>query len=513
MQNMKILLFPLLAMILFVSTMTFASAQSNSTTNSSNDTLQSDSFSVKFASTIGSGAAHLNFPQGIAADNSGNIYVTDSNNNRIVKFDSKGNLLETIGSTGSGNGQLLFPVGVTVDKSGNIYVADLDNYRIEKFDSSGNFLLKFSTSIGGNVTDPRGVAVDDSGNIYVADMYNAIEKFDSSGNLISTIGNYEISGTQGITLDKSGNIYALDNGKPQIVEFSSSGTFIKEWGSLCKISTKDWCTDPDGVGPFEIGDGQFYDAIGVAVDDSGNVFVTDPTNSRVEIFDPNGHFFYKFGSGTGNRIIGEANGIAVYNGKIYVVDQLNYQVQVFDITYGNTTSAPNVVSTSPTMYPYTPQDAPGVPKVVQPSSSAPQPALQATQTTTPSTAPQVTQPVTPQATQTTTPSTEPQTTPPITQPIASSMTTTTSVPAFIKNYAKEWSNDAITTSDFSSNIKYMVDQKIITSPQTSTLVSSPNIPTWMKDTAKWWADGEISDSDFVSAVQYLVNQNIIKIKN
>ncbi len=789
-------------MALFLSMMTFASAQSNSTTNSSNDTLQSDNFSVKFVSTIGSGGiVNLHTPQGIAVDSSGNMYVADSDNNRIVKFDSKGNLLETIGSSGSGNGQLLFPVAVTVDKSGNIYVVDVDNYRIEKFDPSGNFLLKFGTSIGGDVTDPRGVAVDDSGNIYVSDMYNPIEKFDSSGNLISTIGNYEISGTQGIALDKSGNLYALDNGKPQIVEFSNDGTFIKEWGSICKINTKDWCIDPDGTGPFELGDGQFYDATSIAIDDSGNVYVTDPTNNRVEIFDSSGHFFYKFNPIVGTGAFGEANGIAVYNGNMYIVDQEKYQVLVFDITYGNTTSAPNVVSTSPTMYSYTPQDAPGVPRVAQQPTSTPPTTGSVTagyvsafgsegskngqfngpqsialdssgnmyvvdtgnnrvekfdssgnfisavgssgsadgQFSYPTSvlvdksgnmyvtdlnnyriekfdssgnfilkfgtkgdgdgqfqnprdmaidtsgnlyvvdlihpiqkfdssgnfiskigegtingaqavaldksgniyvldngAPRVVEfssngmlikkwgsicdrydekecvdpdgssPFTvsggealttgnieidksgnvfvtaiPDGVEIFDPSghflykigsvgsyggqfadplgiaidnsdnlyvvdqhnnrvqifnvnnmnisglasdamtisstvqptitsvTPPQTTQPTTPPL----TTTVPVPAFVKSYAKEWSTDEITTTDFSSNIKYMMDQKIITSPQTSTPNSSPSIPAWMKNTAKWWADGEISDSDFVSAVQYLVNQNIIKIKD
>lgn len=369
-------------MALFLSTVTFASAQSNSTdtqsnvtailsnatTTSSNTTTQLNNFSVKFASSFGSGnTINLHSPQGIAVDNSGNMYVTDNDNNRIVKFDSKANFLETIGSTGSGDGQLLSPTGIAVDKSGNIYVVDFGNYRIEKFDPSGNFMLKFSSNIGVRVSDPEGVAVDDSGNIYVADLYNPIEKFDPNGNLISTIGTYEIGGAQGVVLDKSGNIFVLNNEHPDVVEFSSGGTFIKEWGSLCQIKTNAWCTDPDGAGPFESGDGQFYDATGITIDDAGNIYVADLENSRIQIFDPSGHFFYKLHLDD----MGQANTVAIYNGNMYVVGSQKNQVQVFGITYGNATSAPNVVSTSPTMYSYTPQDGPSVPKVALPITSTP----------------------------------------------------------------------------------------------------------------------------------------------
>ncbi|MDE1770423.1 MAG: 6-bladed beta-propeller [Thaumarchaeota archaeon] len=357
---MKILLFPILAMMLILSTMTFATAQSNSTTNSSNDTLQSDNFSVKFASTIGSGGAvNLHTPQGIAVDSYGNIYVADRDNARIDKFDSKGNFLSIIGGTGgSADGQLLGPEAVAVDKSGNIYVVESNNARIDKFDSAGNFILKFGSKGNdeGQFNDPWGIAVDDSGNIFVADLFKPIQKFDSSGNFISTIGKGMIDGATSIALDKSGNLYALDNGNPQVVEFSNDGTFIKEWGSYCNLFHNVGCVDPDGSGPFANGDGQFQDPNGIAIDASGNVYLTDTGNNRVEVFDSSGYFIYKFGeNGNGNAQFSDVMGIAVDNsGSLYVVDQNNHRVEAFNITYGNMTSAPNKVLTSPTMYPSAP---------------------------------------------------------------------------------------------------------------------------------------------------------------
>ena len=68
-------------------------------------------------------------------DSSGNVYVSDSENDRMQKFDSSGNFLLKWGSQGTGDGQFQSPKGVAVDSSGNVYVADTNNSRIQKFSS------------------------------------------------------------------------------------------------------------------------------------------------------------------------------------------------------------------------------------------------------------------------------------------------------------------------------------------------------------------------------------------
>ena len=69
----------------------------------------------------------------VATDANGNVYVADTNNNRIQKFDPSGTFVAAWGTSGSGNGQFAGPTGVAADASGNVYVADQSNNRIQKF--------------------------------------------------------------------------------------------------------------------------------------------------------------------------------------------------------------------------------------------------------------------------------------------------------------------------------------------------------------------------------------------
>src|SRR3989442_2780498 len=165
------------------------------------------------------------FPQGIAVDPNGDVYVVDTGNSRIQKFDSNGKFILSFGQSGLGGGQFLSPRAIVADSQGNIYVSDSGNNRIEKFTQDGVFLQAYGSSSGSNLKTPLGLSVD-----------------------------------------KSGNIYVVDNGNNRIVRLDRNGNAITSWGT-------------QGKGP------DFFDnPRDVAVDSIGNVFVVDSNNNRIQKF-------------------------------------------------------------------------------------------------------------------------------------------------------------------------------------------------------------------------------------
>ena len=124
-------------------------------------------------------------PCGIAVDSENNVFLVDTGNHRVTKFDSSGNSISSWGGSacdgyGTGDGQLKWPLGIAIDNSDNIYVLDSDNYRIQKFDHSFNFIKKWGSqgSGPGQFSYAMGIATSGAGTIFVADTQNnRIQKF------------------------------------------------------------------------------------------------------------------------------------------------------------------------------------------------------------------------------------------------------------------------------------------------------------------------------------------------
>jgi streptogramin lyase len=170
----------------------------------------------------------LSGPTDMVIDSSGNLLVTQ-NEGALQKFSSSGTYLGTIGGPGSGTGQLTSPWGVTLDPSGNIWVSSSDNNRIVEFNSSGSFLQQFGGSMGtgnGQMWGPGGLAIDSSGNVWVSDSgNNRIEGFSSTGAYLTQFGalgtgNGQFNNPSGLAMDPSGNIWVADMFNSRIEEFS-----------------------------------------------------------------------------------------------------------------------------------------------------------------------------------------------------------------------------------------------------------------------------------------------------
>jgi sugar lactone lactonase YvrE len=277
--------------------------------------------------TSGSGNGEFNNPLGVAHDASGNLYVTDSGNNRVQKFSSSGTYITQWGTSGTGNGEFTSMSGIAVDSSNNVYVFDVGNNRIEKFDSSGNYLTQWGSegSGDGQFEFPYGdgLAVDSSDNVYAVDGPNGrVQKFSSAGAYITQWGTFgsangEFISPQGITVDSSNNVYVADSGNNRVQKFSNVGAYISQFGS-------------QGQGDGEFSNGPTF----LALDSSNNIYVTDGNGHRVEKFNSSGSYVSQWGSeGSGDGQFEFPYGITVNtDGNVVIVDSNNARVQKFSST-------------------------------------------------------------------------------------------------------------------------------------------------------------------------------------
>jgi hypothetical protein len=192
--------------------------------------------------------AQLNRPHGIAIDKEGNIYISDTRNNRIRKIDANG-IITTLAGTDtpgfSGDGgpatqaQLNRPHGIAIDKEGNIYIADTNNNRIRKIDVNGIITTQLE-----NITGPASVAVDTTGILYIAERTGErILKMDTDGALTILAGNGQsgfsedgslateakLGGPRGIAVSNS--VYFSDKKNQRIRRITNTGTLVTEAGS------------------------------------------------------------------------------------------------------------------------------------------------------------------------------------------------------------------------------------------------------------------------------------------
>ncbi len=205
----------------------------------------------------------------------------------------------------------------------------------------------FSDQFGaeaGQLKEPESEALDSEGNLWVVDFANSrIARFSPTGLLLAAYGSYGSEAGQfkypwGIAVNQStGNVYVTDQGNNRVEELSSSGSFIRTfgWGVSNGNNEFEVCTKECQPGIAGTGSGQFKTIAGVSVDSSGNVWVADFGNSRLEEFNENGSFTKVVGTeGSGNGQFKEPLNIAFSGASMYVVDYGNSRIEQFSMTGG-----------------------------------------------------------------------------------------------------------------------------------------------------------------------------------
>ncbi|MFL5901433.1 MAG: 6-bladed beta-propeller [Solirubrobacterales bacterium] len=287
---------------------------------------------------------------GIATDSEGNIWVTDTENNRVEEFNSKGEYLSQFGKEGAGNGEFNSPKGLAIDSSDNIWVVDSGNNRVQEFNSKGEYLLKFGEKGSGNgqFNSPSGIAFDFSNRPIIVDTgNNRVEKFNSKGEFLAQVGkegtgDAEFSSPTGIAIDPSARLWVTDTGNNRIQRFNASTfNYISQFG---KKGT---------------GNGEFNNPTGLASDFQERLWVVDSGNNRAQKFSVTtehaGEYLDQVGKeGTGPGQFIEPTGIvAPAAQKLLILDTGNDRVQKWTVKAeaptANTNVASNLKTTSVTL--------------------------------------------------------------------------------------------------------------------------------------------------------------------
>lgn len=324
--------------------------------------------------------AQLDFPGGIAVASNGDVYISDTANNR-VRLVSKGTIT-TIAGTGTAGyvgdkaaataAELNSPTGLALDSSGNLYIADSANNVIRQVTPGGTITTWAGNGVQGytgdggpanvsNLFDPVAITFDSSGNAYICDAGNNVVREVNTSSVIFTL----VGGTN--TIDQlshpnavgvaSGYLYVADTDNRRIMRFKLSNYVLTQYAGTELIGFSG-----DG-GPAV--DASFDDPFGLAVDAAGNVYIADTFNSRIRFVSAATGIISTI-AGTGSPGYfgdgGPALGADLYfphtltvdsKGSVYIVDTFNQVIRLLQaatpkiISNGVVNAASYVAEVSP----------------------------------------------------------------------------------------------------------------------------------------------------------------------
>ena len=251
----------------------------------------------------------LRNPRGIGLDGAGNVYVVDTGNFRVVKFDPSGKELLSFGQKGSDPGQFVQPWVLAVSAQGNILVLDSETTWIQVFSPAGKFLNRIA---GPDLTlyHPSGLAVAPDGTVMVVDTGgNRIVPIKPDGNPLPPLtaaGKEHFSQPTDLSIDARGGLHVYQTAAAKtpsvLYHFTPAGELSATWLAPEAPSTRD--TPRTAFSP------------------DGRLYVTDPQNQQVRLYDAGGKAYHLLQlDGPDAPTFRGLTGIAVdTQGRLYVVD-------------------------------------------------------------------------------------------------------------------------------------------------------------------------------------------------
>lgn len=299
-------------------------------------------------------AARFSYPDGIAVDNSGNLFIADRGNNEVREMSASGVVTTFAGSGAQGAldgtgtaAQFYYPEGIAIDSSNNLYVTDRANNLIRKITSAGVVSTLAGSGTAGSADGtgtsaqfnaPYGIAVDTSGTLYVVDSgNNEIRKITSAG-VVTTLAGQLIAGNldgtgsaaqfstpYGIVIALSGDLYVTDSGNNTVRKVTTGGVVTTFAGDGTTGYIDATGTAAELRHPF-----------GITVNASSNFYVTDRSNYRIRMIASSGVVTTLAGSGALGSVDGTGTAAQFYysqgitvdsSGALYVVDQGDHRIR------------------------------------------------------------------------------------------------------------------------------------------------------------------------------------------
>ncbi|MEE4312530.1 MAG: NHL repeat-containing protein [candidate division KSB1 bacterium] len=256
-------------------------------------------------------------PQAISIDMTGNLYLADTNNNRIIKFDEQNEPVKVVGGFGWGKEEFDYPLDINAKSGLDIFIADYNNSRIERYDKDLNYISSYysdeSLDEDLQFDYPSGVAISIHGEIVLVDAENErLLKINSFGQPEISFGDYSegvgrLDNPAQVEIGVNDRIYVSDQNGAVVVVYDYFGNYLTN-----------------------IGEGLLSRPYGIAVDGYNRIWVADRDEKAVFAFSSSGDLLLRHPAAEAeSQEIIDPKDIAIYRNRAYVLD--GNRIHVFEI--------------------------------------------------------------------------------------------------------------------------------------------------------------------------------------